>query len=588
MSLRTRVLILFLTLAVAPLVVVAAFDYFQSVQALSGLVQAQNANVAGLAGRELERQLARRQDDLGILADNLATPQALSSATAEPAWERVAGVFSSWLLDAELRDRDGRLAARYANRSPRPVSGACSAEQESVPLTHAVLNVRGDTIGTILAHARPDEIFPVDALAARVGAAGVVAVVDRATGHVLYQARCDVSARTVAALAFDPARPDAGAIDLTRAGSHADGPAGRVAAVVPLDAPAWSVVSIADLGEFVLPFRRSRAVFVLLVLFVAGATAVAFWLLLGRITRSLNDLAEAADEVGRGNLTPPLPPPAADEVGRLAFAFGLMTDKVQETLRQIESTRQLATMGEFAAKVSHEIRNPLSSIRLNLQGIEREVRKGRVPRDLEEPVSTCLREIDRLDQVVRGILSLAREQPLRRRPCSVHALIEDAAGLLDPQLRGQSIALACGLHAGRDTVVGDETQLRATVLNLVLNAADVMPDGGTIRLHTDNGEGGSDTGVVRIHIADEGPGVASDMREEIFRPFMTTKSSGTGLGLPIARRTAERHGGALYLAPRSPLERGAEFVLVLPAAEIDADGAVDATSPASNTELVRL
>ena len=567
MSLRAKVLFLFLTLAVLPLAAITIFDYLQSVQSLEGLVRAQNRSVAEVASRELGQLYARRGQELdGLLRDPsvprlLRAGAAASSTAVADDWRRLGDVMSGWLVGAELVDGRGRVLARSG--APAAATGdGCPGQGGRVVLVRTARLGREATPVSVRAVVEADAVFPAEALSARVGAAGFTAVVDRNTGEVLFRGRCDVEPAQVAAVAV----PGVAARGTTEVAS-ADGL--RFTAVDPLPRSDWAVISSVVPDEFTRPFARARFVFVLLVLFVGAATSLAFAILLGRITRSLRDLTEAAGEVAAGNFTPALPPPGSDEVGRLSYSIGMMAGRVQRMLSQIESTRQLATMGEFAGRVSHEIRNPLSSIRLNLQGMERDVRKGRADPSLREPLEICLKEVERLDRVVRGMLALARSEPMRQKPFSVHGIIREASGLLGRQLEQEDVVLETRLEAERDTVVGDEAQLRGVVMNLVLNGAQAMEAGGTVRVRTatDQVEGRR---VIRVHVADEGPGVPHEARDHIFRPFVTTKSGGTGLGLPIARRTAEQHGGTLYLEHGSALQRGAEFVLLLPLAA-DAD-----------------
>ena len=133
-------------------------------------------------------------------------------------------------------------------------------------------------------------------------------------------------------------------------------------------------------------------------------------------------LTEAADRVGAGDLSPELPEDGEDEVGRLTRAFRVMVDRVRESLRQMEASRQMAAVGQFASQISHEIRNPLTSMNLNLQGLRREVESGKIPADSSRPVELCLKEVQRLDRVVRGVLNLARPPSEDMMPCSLHGV----------------------------------------------------------------------------------------------------------------------------------------------------------------------
>jgi signal transduction histidine kinase len=214
----------------------------------------------------------------------------------------------------------------------------------------------------------------------------------------------------------------------------------------------------------------------------------------------------------------------------------------------------------------------LTSIKLNLQGLARDARTGTLSTPSAEAVAICMLEIDRLDGVVSGVLTLAQTSPAQLGPCSVHRVATDAVRVVSAQAATQGVTVATSLGAERDVVIADAPRLHGAMLNLLLNALAAMPDGGRLVVTT---EQSSDTRPVRLRlrVADTGNGVPDAERERIFRPFHTTRPNGTGLGLPIARRTIEALGGRLTLADRTRDDRGAEFVIELPLA----DGAVTAT-----------
>jgi signal transduction histidine kinase len=132
---------------------------------------------------------------------------------------------------------------------------------------------------------------------------------------------------------------------------------------------------------------------------VAGLVTLVFSQMVRRTTRSLEDLTTATAVVGEGNFTPEFPRAGTDEVGRLTTSFGTMVNKVRETVAEIQASRQMAVLGEFAAHLSHEVRNPLTSIKLNLQKPERDQREGRLPDSAAVPLGIALRESARLDDV---------------------------------------------------------------------------------------------------------------------------------------------------------------------------------------------
>jgi two-component system sensor histidine kinase AtoS len=302
--------------------------------------------------------------------------------------------------------------------------------------------------------------------------------------------------------------------------------------------------------------------------------SIGFLLVLWQATASLRTLTSAADEVGRGNFDPRLPGAGGDEVGRLSRAFGLMTGRVREMMAQVERGRQMAVVGEFANEIAHEIRNPLTSIKLNLQALERGARQGQVATVLVRPLEISLREVQRLDRVVHGVLRLGRGRSAERSVVALRHVVQRALDVARPQLEHRSIRVSAVHTTDVDDVVADGAQLEAAILNLLLNAAEATPAGGLVRVSVEASAGvdASATRYVRVRIRDGGAGVAAELRERIFQPVFTTKPGGTGLGLALAQRTAEEHGGSLTLEADSLVEpeatggAGAVFVLELPVA----------------------
>jgi signal transduction histidine kinase len=225
-------------------------------------------------------------------------------------------------------------------------------------------------------------------------------------------------------------------------------------------------------------------------------------------------------------------------------------------IAQIEAGRQTAVLGRFAAELSHEIRNPLTSIKINLQGLERDAREGRIPEESRDSVRLALREIRRLDEAVRTALRAGRP-PAPPRPFDVSAILKEALALLRPQAAAQGVNIEDHSAAHSTEITGDAEAVRGAFVNVVLNAIEAMPSGGTVRVTALNGSGP----MVEIRIADEGPGIPASVRDKVFTPFYTTKEGGTGLGLSLALQTVRAHGGSLTLANA---RRGTEVLITLP------------------------
>jgi signal transduction histidine kinase len=284
-----------------------------------------------------------------------------------------------------------------------------------------------------------------------------------------------------------------------------------------------------------------------------------------RATRSLEELTRAAAAVGRGDLSPPLPPAGPDEVGTLTGAFSDMTFRIASMMREVEVSRQLAVLGEFAAQLSHEVRNPLTSLKLDLQGLQRQVRSGALPISAAESVESSLREVNRLDSVVSGVLELAHRPTPKRRSFCLNEVVDQTLATLSTQLSSRGIQVERHAATPLPRLEGDPELLSGMVMNLLINASDVQPRGGRVGVFIEPRDEEAGTAWVDLTVADDGPGIPPAKRGEVFRPFYTTRPDGTGLGLALALRTARDHGGHIVCDGAARGFTGAAFVVSLPA-----------------------
>jgi signal transduction histidine kinase/HAMP domain-containing protein len=270
-------------------------------------------------------------------------------------------------------------------------------------------------------------------------------------------------------------------------------------------------------------------------------------------------------------------PMAESETGeRLAL---LVVDDVSEAaaarVRALQAER-LAAIGKMAAHVTHEIRNPLSSIGLNVELLEETLAaadagdpavRARRAQEAQKLLSAIAREVGRLADVSDDYLRVARLPQPRLAPLDLRALLRDVLEFAGPELERARVSVEASLGEVPARVAADEGQVRQALVNLVRNAREAMEDGGRLRVALDGG-----ARVVTLSIEDEGPGIDEEVRQRIFDPFFTTKSTGTGLGLPITKQIVEAHGGTIACESGEP--RGTRFVLsfpVLSRTEGDAD-----------------
>lgn len=577
MTLRSKLLLMFALFALIPLLVIGALGYVESIRALESLVATQTTLIAERIASEVRDRHERIEANLALLAENVETERMLRAhATGSPEMERAAiATARVYLLEVraamgsdvewiDFRDASGRELLQLTDSLQTPL------RNDNDGLIRMTRSLPRDA-GTVTVGVPLPSLLPPEVIDARFGRTGYVVVIDRVTGRALH----DPDHAEVLSAARDGSHSRvAGALATMSAyvARYRDGDSTRVATVVPLVSPAWTVLVAGTVDEFSAPFVRLRATSLLVIALVGLVAAIGFLLVLWRATASVRLLTAAADEVGRGNFEPQLPAAGGDEVGRLSRAFGLMTERVREMMAQVERGRQMAAVGEFANEIAHEIRNPLTSIKLNLQALERGARQGQVASQLVRPLEISLREVHRLDRVVHGVLRLGRGRSAERSVVALRGVVQRALDVARPQLEHRNVRVAAVQSANVDEVVADAAQLEAAVLNLLLNAAEATPPGGLVRVSVEAADCVDPSGAryVRVCIRDGGDGVATELRERIFQPFFTTKPGGTGLGLALAQRTAEEHGGSLTLVADSPGETiadtGAVFVLELPVA----------------------
>lgn len=232
----------------------------------------------------------------------------------------------------------------------------------------------------------------------------------------------------------------------------------------------------------------------------------------------------------------------------------------------LERQEKLSSLGVLAAGVAHEIRNPLTALKVRLHGL-----KKALPQDpsLHEDVGVIGNEINRLEKIVRDFLQFARPSDPELAPLPVAPLLREVHDLLASQLEKQVIRLALETTDGARARL-DPQQIKQVLINLVRNAADSIERDGTITLRSRSRNAtlnGRDLPAVVIEVQDTGKGMTPEVRRRLFDPFFTTKEHGTGLGLSIAARILEKHGGMLQCHTQPG--RGTTFSVVLPRAESD-------------------
>ncbi|HEX4515308.1 MAG TPA: ATP-binding protein, partial [Polyangiaceae bacterium] len=306
--------------------------------------------------------------------------------------------------------------------------------------------------------------------------------------------------------------------------------------------------------------REARSVWALALLAILTLGVGVFVSLhVRRLLAPLGQVTERAQAVARGDLTPRDVPVSQlggeDEIEELAQTFERMVGAVARARTEALSNERLAAIGKMAAHVTHEIRNPLSSIGLNVELLEEES----LSPDAKNLLSAIAREVGRLEQLSEEYLRVARLPSPRMEAEDVAALVRDVVAFTKKEMERAGLVVRVGVVEKVPPALFDEAQLRQALLNLLRNAREAMPKGGEIDV-TVRAEGMS----VVVLVDDRGSGISEEVRARIFDPFFSTKGEGTGLGLAITRQIVEAHGGNISCIDRDG--GGTTFRIALPIA----------------------
>jgi signal transduction histidine kinase len=553
-SLRAKMLLIVLGGVVLPLGIVGTWLARTAQHSGEALLKGRLDSALVRAAQEAGDRWVTQRTELLRIADDTGVQRSLRESAAERAVESRIRIDAPAKGFAELRDathlvvvsdRRRALWVLDADATGAPILVTASDSQrvggasttDMLPVRLAIY--RGgtsDTLGVIEARFKPASLVP--AVAARGAGAGVVfAVVDRGTRAIPVP------------LPFDP--------DLLTRDRFTWGGEQWLSESRRLDDPAIDLLAAAPSGAYTLPFEDAARRGLLALLVVAVAAVGVSTLLTRHATRSLIQLAEAADAVSLGDLERRVEPTTGDEVGRVARAFNAMTESLRRTLAELSQRQAVAAVGEFASALAHEIRNPLSAIRLNLQHVDERIAPDA---PMRTPLGQALRDINRLEGTVAGALRVARTGQMAMEITDLRVPLEAAARAA----AGEFARREARLEPLPDTLGGIRVRangaaLEQLFLNLLLNAAQASAPGARAGVRVDvAGE------HVTVAVWDMGTGFASEARDRAFDPFYTTRAEGTGLGLTVARRIATAHGGTIEI--ESTIGAGATVRVQLPVA----------------------
>ncbi len=603
-NLQLKVTLAFLLVSLVPLGTASVFSVRTANEVVESIVQNQLENVAAEKQALLERWLTERRADLAVVAGS-AIVRTMDPAEVAPylelvrdqygvyrrfmiadldgrtiydssgasdvscrgeRWHQEAVAGRSYMSGMELgaggRESVFRLATPIRDSQDRPQGGLCAMVSTQAILKRVLRVQLGETgecylvdkLGTFLAHRDPQRILNEN-IAQSGSFTHIFDRVDR-----------------------QPVYTDYRGIQVLGASR-------------PLEGINWYVVVEQDRDEaFASAYDLQRNIWVVIGLTVVGAIAFS-GLLAWYVVSPIQRLSEAARTLARGDFQNVLLGTRIrrrDEIGALYAAFGHMADQLKDrhdrletrvglteaelqkveaqlkgTLEAAGRSERLAALGRLASGVAHEIRTPLTSLKLFLQSVQEDIT---ISPEQSEDYQIAMRQVARIEKTINHFLNFARPQEPVLADLDFAALVDDVLEVIRPRANQQEVEISECIAPGLPGIKGDVRQLGEALVNLLVNALDAMPDGGQLSIAIAAEEAEPDTPTpawVRIDVSDTGPGIEGKDVERLFEPFFTTKAAGSGLGLAIIKGTVERHAGTVSVDTRPG--GGAVFTVRLPA-----------------------
>ena len=292
--------------------------------------------------------------------------------------------------------------------------------------------------------------------------------------------------------------------------------------------------AIAEAKQTLTWYMLSTAVLVI------GLVALISHLIGRNLTNPIKVLVDSTARVATGDLDEQCELKTHDEIGDLAAAFNQMTQDLKKSRDQLIQAERLATAGKMSASFAHEIRNPLSSMRMLAQMLMQKPEMSQEQH--QQSLRYILEEIERIDSIVKGLMDFARPATLNLEQQSLTPVLQAVLDLMEANLAHHKIQLVLDLSPETPEIQFDSDKLKQAFMNIVLNAMEAMPQGGVFKVSTL-----MENNSVLIKVEDTGVGIPEEDLEHLFEPFFTRKTRGTGLGLANVKRILEEHGGSVEI-----------------------------------------
>ena len=278
--------------------------------------------------------------------------------------------------------------------------------------------------------------------------------------------------------------------------------------------------------------------------------------------KPLNRIRKGAEVIGKGGFGYQVPVASHDEIGELAQTFNQMAIQLKESFESIQKSQEriiqaekLSSLGQLSARLAHELKNPLTSIKMILQAI---LDGSPTPEMTKEDAEVILKEVKRLDAILTQFLSFAKPPRLELRPLNLGHVIEEVLSLMKTKFDRSRVRVSQEI-SGLPEIKGDYEKMTQVLINLLHNSIQAMPEGGKLEIRVQEIFDDNQRRVL-LRVEDSGQGIPEEYRKKVFDPFFTTKEGGTGLGLSIVYSIIKEHHGSIEL--ESQVGKGTVFAII--------------------------
>ncbi|PKN62423.1 MAG: histidine kinase [Deltaproteobacteria bacterium HGW-Deltaproteobacteria-15] len=597
LTLKTKLVFLFLVLALVPLGIIGMFSIDTTEALIESLVLRQLENVASDKAALLERWVEERKQDMQVIAAT-SLLKSMDPKVIAPYLELVQahyGVYNNMtvassenkiVFSTQATDPIADITAWTTGPEALVLSPITylPREKESSFRIAAPIFDKGDRIGTVFGTVGTNKIITI-ILQAALGKTGECYIVDKNGIFLAHKEPQRILTENISQSEsfkniFESRDRKRTYLDYRNI--EVLGTSRKIGGTD------WHIVVEQDRDEAFQSMDGLKRHVYFTIFLAIGSTLLLTWVISYHIVRPVRSLSQLANKLATADSDmEPIKTNRQDEIGVLCRAFADMAQKIQQrqdsleekfnlktaelketdhTLKQFkliaERSEKFAALGRLGAAVAHEIRTPLTSLKLFLESIHAEIE---ISPEYTEDFTVAMGQINRIEGAINRLLDYTKPKELIFSEICIAHLITDIVSMIRPLANKQECVVETRMAPGLPEINGDKKLLEEALVNLFINSLEAMPEKGRINVTAEMDvfdSDGNPISCIRIDIADSGPGIAPENVDFIFEPFFTTKSAGTGLGLPMVFNTVKRHDGEIRVSNRE--EGGALVSIFLP------------------------